>query len=516
MATRKISVGNASVNELYLGASRIRKAWRGASVVWDVTMFIDEPKIDPEHPLVTEVATMQRLTNGALEGMVTVTGTPTVVDDAFASSAAGTQVLVSEPLPATSPTSLRVSALIKVDKTSGRYSRVGFASNTATPGAFSPDIFVGHTAGSGIVVGSTAGAMNGVAYASIPEAKLVDGAWYRVSLTWTTTFNDPAGINNLAGNRVMGASEPVDPANTPTDPWYPPFASTRHPATYTPMALIARTNSPNGTIKDLRYVDTLLGYNADNAPVLIHAFDDTSGGSNTNDPVYGFSKAKAAPLRIIVAAGGTGIYGGVNDFAVGNGRAGHPHDAFRKFWRDLAELGYTVLHANALHEGWGADDHLQKQIDFVNMLQAESNNDARIYYLGYSLGGLSAWRAIMGRAGFPPIRAAYIIAGAAHLDDYYDQPMFTQIQTRWPDRQALDEPINFDPAQLVARGTRVRMVTSTGDTNIPKAYAHDPMVAKFASAPELISELVHSNIAHFDPTYWNALDCVNFFEGADL
>jgi hypothetical protein len=27
---------------------------------------------------------------------------------------------------------------------------------------------------------------------------------------------------------------------------------------------------------------------------------------------------------------------------------------------------------------------------------------------------------------------------------------------------------------------------------------------------------VHTGIGHFDPEYWDAQDCVDFFEGADL
>jgi hypothetical protein len=521
MATANIRLGSITPAALYLGSTRIRRCYLGSEMVWDEPLFVDEPKIDPAHALANR-ATKLRLINGALTNITVGSGTAQVVDNAFASGTAGTQVFVHTPFPAANSATFRVSALIKVDKTAGRYSRIGFCSNTVSPTTSTPDIYIGHTAGSGIQVNSTNFAIS-LSHTVLTEAQCVDGAWYRVSVAYDNRLDQSTADSNVGKARVTGAAEPVDPANTPANPWYPPSANSRHDSvgagSWTPTALVARTNSALGTIKDLYYIDSMLGATSgagedpvDNAPILDYAKMGT--GTDVADLAWIYSKGKSAPLRVIVTAGGSGVYGGV-DFALGTGRSGHPYDAFRKFWRDLANLGYTVLHSKALHEGWGADDHLTKQLEALNYVKTEFGTDVRLYYLGYSMGGLSAWRAIMGRAGFPSIRAAYIVAGAAHLDDYYDIPMYSAIQTRWPDREALDEPINFSAAELVARGTRVRMVTSTGDTNVPKSYAHDPMVAKFATAPELISELVHDGIGHFDPTYWDAQDCVDFFEGAD-
>lgn len=510
-----ISFGDSSLDAIRWGDTPILKGYYGDSLIWNVGGFTDEPKIDPTHPLWTDTVTMNRLTDGALEGMAVGSGTAAVVDGAFASGAAGTLAYVREAFPASNSRTFRVSALIKIDKTAGRYSRIGFASNSTTPATGAPDAYIGHNAGTGIVVSSNSFVTIGPTL--LTDAQLVDGAWYRVTLAYDNVYDRLATDVAQGRARVLGAVEPVDPANTPS-PWYPSTQTARHDSVgagaYVPMALVARTNSALGTIKSLCYTDTLFGANSDDAPINISP-KMGDGTTDVGDVAYVYSKGKAAPLRIIVTAGGSGTYGGM-DFAVGASRANHPYTAFRQFWRELADLGYTVLHTKALHEGWGADDHLTKQLEALNLLQAENYSDARIYYIGYSMGGLSAWRAIMGRAGFPSIRAAYIVAGAAHLDDYYDVPMYSAIQTRWPNRGALDEPINFDPAQLVARGTRVRMVTSTADINVPKTYAHDPMVAKFAAAPELISELVHAGIDHFDPAYWNAADCVAFFEGADL
>jgi hypothetical protein len=508
-----IFLGDAQLADLYLGETRISKAYLGDTLVWQrAPAFVDEPKIDPAHALANR-ATMTRLVSGATTDMTAVSGTAQVVDSAYASATPGTLVMHRVAMPAPNSTTFRVSALIKVDKTAGRYSRIGFATSTLTS---SPDIYIGHDAGFGIRVNSVNFAIS-LSHTVLTEAQCVDGAWYRVSVVYDNVLDQNTTDTNTGKARVTGSAEPVDPINTPANPWYPPGSNSRHdsvaPTAHVPAQVIARTNSALGTIRDLHYVDSMLGATSDNAPIFHLAKMGT--GTDVADLMALYSKGKAAPLRVIVTAGGSGVYGGVADFGLGTGRSGHPYDAFRKFWRDLADLGYTVLHTKALHEGWGADDHLTKQLEALNHIKTQFGADVRLYYLGYSMGGLSAWRAIMGRASFPSIRAAYIIAGAAHLDMYYDIPMYSAIQTRWPDREALDEPVNFDAATLVGRGTRVRMVTSTGDTNVSKTVSHDPMVAKFATAPELISELVHDGIGHFDPAYWDAQDCVDFFEGAD-
>lgn len=471
--------------------------------------FIDGPKIDPDHPLANaEVLTV--LTNG---DPVTVTPDANylTVDGAMASKTAGTVTFAKAPIPTpdVAAKTARVTGYIKVDKTAGRYSRVGFA-NAANPTTATADIYVGHTAGTGITMQSHSFSVS-LSRTIIEEARCVDGAWYRVTLSWDSVLHQNTTTLNTGKNRVTISAEPVLSANTPADPWYP-VDSVKLDPTVKPLSVVARTNSPLGTIKDVTYVDPVFGAAEDNGPIYLDPYMGT--GDDVTDRAWIHSKGKAAPLRIIVTAGGSGIYGGT-DWAVGLGRGGHPWDAFRKFWRELSDLGYTVMHTKALHEGWGADDHLVKQLEMLNRLKDNFDTDPRIYYLGYSMGGISAWRAIMGRAGFPSIRAAYIVAGAAHLDMYYDVAMYSAIKTRWPDRGALDEPINFDPTALKARGTRVRCVTSTGDTNVVKTVSHDPMKAKFEGS-NLFSELVHDGIDHFHPSYWNAQDCVDFFEGADL
>lgn len=507
----KLNVKGALPNKLRRSGILVPKAYLGTTLVWNSAP--DGPKIDPAHPL-TQRTVIRRLTNGALEGM-TADANYQVTDTAFASKTAGTQSFLKEAFPTPPTRTMRISALIKVDKTAGRYSRVGFASNTANPTTATPDIYVGHNAGSGIRVDSKNFAIS-IGVSLIDEAKLVDGAWYRVSLVWDNHVLDQAPTSdttNTGPNRITGAAEPVVAANNPALPWYPANQSAKHAATYTPMALIATTNSPLGTIRDLTYVDHFLGVaDTENAPIFNIAKQGTGAVSNDNHWLY--SKGKAAPLRVIVTSGGSGVYGG-DAFAAGQGRTGTPYDTWRQAWRDLADLGYTVLHTTALHEGWGADDHLAKQLEAYNRINAECNGDARLYYLGYSMGGLSAWRAIRGRAGFPSIRAAYIVAGATGLDRYYDTPMYSAIKTRWPNRAALDEPYLYPGADLIARGTRVRLVTSTTDTNVPKADNHDVMKAKYAGS-SLFSELVHVGIDHFNPAYWNVADIVAFFEGQDL
>jgi hypothetical protein len=517
MATKKIYLGGLVVDALYLGSTEIRRCYLGSTLVFDNPAFVDEPKIDTSHPLANR-STLLRLVDGAANDMTAVSGTAQVVDNAYASQTAGTLAMHRVAMPAPNSTSFRVSALIKVDKTAGRYSRVGFATSTLTS---SPDIYIGHDAGSGIRVNSVNFTIS-LAHTILTEAQCVDGAWYRVSVVYDNVLDQNTTDTNTGKARVTGAAEPVDPANTPANPWYPPAGNSRHdsvaPTAYVPAQVIARTNSALGTIRDLYYIDSMLGATSngtdpvDNAPIIHMA--KMGAGTDSTDLAYFYSKGKSAPLRVIVTAGGSGVYGGM-DWAHGNGRSGHPYDAFRQFWRDLADKGYTVLHTKALHEGWGADDHLTKQLEALNYLKTQFGTDVRLYYLGYSMGGLSAWRAIRGRASFPEIRAAYIVAGAIELDIYYDVPMYSAIQTRWPDREALDEPKDFVGADLIARGTRVRSVASTGDTNIDKASTHDVMKAKYAAAPELFSELVHTGIGHFDPAYWDAQDCVDFFEGAD-
>jgi hypothetical protein len=506
------------VSALWLGEIEHKRAYVGTDMVYNKVAFIDEPKIDPAHALANRT-TSTMLVDGATTGTTLVSGNSAVVDDAMASTIAGTLAMRTKAMPAPNDDTLRVSALIKVDKTAGRYSYVGVATGALTS---SPDVEVGYLGGTGFRVHSANFATFGTP-TIIAEAKCVDGAWYRVSLTVDNVTTKNTTDTSAGKARVSGTIEPVDPANIPANPWYPEVSGARFDAVgagnYIPSTLVARTNSALGTIKNVYYIDSALGATSngtdpvDDAPITMQG--RMGDGTDVNDSYYLWSKGKAAPLRIIVTAGGSGVYGGLGGWGHANGRTGHPYDAFRQFWRDLADLGYTVLHTQALHEGWGADDHLAKQQEALTTIKNEFGADSRLYYLGYSMGGLSAWRAIMGRASFPSIRAAYIVAGATRLENYYDIPMFSQIQTRWPDEEALDSPYDFDGAALIARETRVRCVTSTGDTNVPKVDNHDVMKAKYG-ASGLFSELVHDGIGHFDPTYWDAQDCVDFFEGADL
>jgi len=525
VATKKLRLGSLTPGALYLGSTRVRKCYLGVDVVWN-DLFVDEPKIDPLDDM-ANLTTLTMLVDGDPTGTTLTTGTSQIVDGAYASTAAGTQAMRTKALAASNDRTFRVSALIKVDKTATRYSRVGFATGALTS---SPDIYIGHVAGTGFFLAS-ANFTSGGTEIILAEAKCVDGAWYRVSVTYDNITSKDTSDTNTGKARCFAAVEPVNEANLPAVPWYPGItgarldsvgAGARVPITH----IYARTNSTLGTIKNVYYINSALGATSngtvnggdpvDNAPIQMSA--RMGAGTDATDLYYLWSKGKAAPLRVIITAGGSGVYGGM-DFAHGNGRTGHPYDAFRTFWRDLADLGYTVLHTKALHEGWGADDHLTKQLEALNTIATEFGVDVRLYYLGYSMGGVSAWRAIRGRASFPSIRAAYIIAGIAQLDMYYDIPMYSAIQTRWPIRANLDEPHTWPAADLIARNTRVRLVTSTGDTNVAKADHHDLMKAKYMSTPEgadLFSELVHTGIGHFDPAYWDAQDCVDFFEGADL
>lgn len=529
--------GGSSLERLYVGADPVEAIYLGETLLWEAQEGVtpppvsDEPKIDLTHMLANR-QTLLHLASGDLTGMTEVSGTAQTVDSAYASATAGTLVMHRSAMPAPNDRSFRISALIKVDKTSGRYSRIGFASNTATPTTASPDIYIGHDAGSGIRVNSVNFTIS-LLHTVLSEEQCVDGAWYRVTLVYENGVLDQNDTDTNTGRaRVQGTAEPVDMANAPAEPWYPATASSRHdavaPTAYVPMAVVARTNSALGTIRDLYYIDSMLGATSngtvnggdpvDNAPITM--VSKAGDGSSGSDSSYIYSKGKAAPLRVIVTAGGSGTYGGLGGFGHASGRTGHPYDAFRKFWRDLADLGYTVLHTDALHEGWGADDHLVKQLEALGRLQSEFGVDVRLYYLGYSMGGASLWRAIRGRAGFPQIRAAYSVAGISRIGHYWDiGGLYGQSRTRWPVRENIDEPQSWPAADLISRGTRVRMVTSTGDASVSKVDEHDPMKAKYLSTPEgtaLFTELVHEGIGHFDPAYWDAQDCVDFFEGVDL
>lgn len=506
------------VDALWIDGVEHKRAYVGDDMIYNKVSFIDEPKIDPAHAQANRTTTTM-LVDGATAGTTLVSGNSAVVEQAFASTVGGTLAMRSKALPAANDDTLRASALIKVDKASGKYSYIGVATAALTS---SPDVEVGYLAGTGFRIHSANFTTFGTP-TILAESKCVDGAWYRVSLVVDNVTSKNTTDTSAGKARVSGTIEPVDPANIPANPWYPEVSGARFDAVgtgaYVPSTLIARTNSALGTIKNVYYIDSALGATSngtdpvDDAPITMQG--RMGAGTDVNDSYYLWSKGKSAPLRIIVTAGGSGVYGGLGGWGHANGRTGHPYDAFRQFWRDLADLGYTVLHTQALHEGWGADDHLVKQQEALTTIKNEFGSDSRLYYLGYSMGGLSAWRAIMGRAGFPAIRAAYIVAGATQLEQYYDIPMYSAIQTRWPDEEALDAPYDFDGAALIARNTRVRCVTSTGDTNVPKIDNHDVMKAKYGSSG-LFSELVHVGIDHFNPVYWDAQDCVDFFEGADL
>lgn len=518
MGVKNIKVGSLTVDAIFIGSLRCRKVHHGTDIVFDHPVHPTEPKIDTMHSLANR-QTARSLTLGATTGMTSVSGAAQVVDNAYASNVAGTLSMHRIAFPAANSNNFRVSALIKIDKTAGRYSRIGFATGNLTS---SPDAYVGHAAGSGIIVGSVNFTVGAVHSTVLSETQCVDGAWYRVSMTYDNVLDYDTSDTNPGRARIQATAEPVLAANNPADPWYPPVSNGRFdsvaPTAYVPSVLTCRTNSALGTIRDLYYIDSIYGATSngtdavDNAPVL-HQWKVTAGGTDNS---WIWSKGKAAPLRIIIAAGGSGVYGGM-DFAHANGRSGHPYNAFRKFWRDLADKGYTVLHTTALHEGWGADDHLAKQLAALTQLQSLTGvADARLYYIGYSLGGASLWRALRGRSGFPPIRAAYSLAGISRLTYYWDiNGMYAACRTRWPVRANIDEPQAYTTAELVARGTRVRMITSTGDTNVDKTAEHDPMFAKYAGTG-LASERVFSGIGHFDPAYWDAVDCVNFFEAQDL
>lgn len=504
-----IRLGPELVTKLHLGGVSVRRAYLGSELVFDSAPPGDPagPKIDPTHYLVTSTTNLVRLTDGQLEGMTGDANT-TIVDNAFASAVAGTVTFAKETLAAVPQTMARWGGLVKVDKTSGRYSYVGF-STVANPTATSGTVEIGHLAGTGLVVRSQGSVMT-YSHTVVAEANLVDGAWYWVGATW-----DLALTHSSKQAQVLGAA---NPETGTLDPTLFPVAGngniTKMATSYKPYAIVARTNSALGTIRSFAFHDHFFGTTVagTNEPLNLHL--QMGDGTDTQDTGFIYSAGKSAPLRIIITAGGSGVYGGKDWY--GHARTGHPYTAFRKMWRELADLGYTVVHTHALHEGWGADDHLTKQLELYNKIVALAGPDTRLYYLGYSMGGASVWRALMGRAAFPSIRAAYLVAGISNIGMFYDNASFPNIKTRWPGGAAsIDEPQSWTTEQLVARGTKVRMVTSTADANVPKETHHDPMFAKFAGSG-LASELVHQGIDHFHPDYWNAQDAVNFFEGADL
>lgn len=500
-----LKVGSQDVDDVKVGSTTVDQVRVGSDLVWPTGPV---PKVDSSHALVTGTTTMTRLTGGALEGMTA--SDATAVDGAYASTTPGTVAFAKETIPATSPTTVRITALIRADKTSGRKSSVGFstvAAGSATATSTSAEI--GHWAGQGIKFDAPHLGWTGVGATLIPEAAVVDGAWYRVTLTWDAAITKDAAT----AARVNGMVEMADGSALPVSVHPTNIVTLRaSAATHKPLTLVAKTNSPNGTVKDLTYVDPMLGVADDDGPVYLNPY--MGAGGDLNDRTVIYSKGKVAPARVIITAGGSGVWGGSADWGSTAGRNGAQYDGIRAMWRGLSDLGYTVVHPQALHEGWGADDHLTKQLESLDAIKAEFGTDVRLYYLAYSMGGVSAWRAIMGRAGYPSIRAAYIVAGIAQLDMYYDNPSFSQIQTRWPVRADLDEPMNYDAAELLARGTHVRLVTSTSDANVAKAAHHDLMKAKYGSSP-LFSEVVHSGVLHFDAAYWDFADAAAFFESVD-
>ena len=461
-------------------------------------------KINPSHTLANR-AVMKRLAAGALGGMTNVSAC-TVTDSRFASTTAGTQAFAKEALPAV-PTSFRITATIKADKTAGRYSYVGIATPVVgSTSATSQSAEVGHAAGSGILIRSQA-----VGFINLPllsESQVVDGAEYRVTLVYDNAISPTTATRG----RWYGSVELADGST-------PPFTLTDtgindrrwDPSANQPKTLIARTNSALGTIRDLTYVDHMFGASDDEG--LFRAFPYMGDGSVGSDRCAIYSKGFAAPLRFVVWAGGSSFYGGAQDSA--GGRSGAPYEQYRAMFTGLADAGYTVLLPQALHEGWGADDHLAKQLEAIDRIASTTGaTDHRIYYLGYSLGGVSAWRALRGRGGYPKVNAAYIISGIASIDAYWGNASYPQLDDRWPVRAEIDDPINFSGADLIATGTRVRSTTSTADVNVTKADNHDVMKAKYAGNP-LFEERLVGGTGHFDPIYWDPADAVAFFDDAD-
>lgn len=485
--------GAGEMTGLYLGAVQITRAYLGDVQCWPA----ETPGggwIDPAHQLANR-AVLARL-GGALQGM-TGDARTTFVGGALASTTAGTDTFAREALPAV-PATCRVSAIVRVSKTSGRRAWVGLASvAAATESSASAEI--GHTAGTGIQIRSQGFTFVGPTL--VQEASLVDGREYRVTLTY-----DNAVVKGTTQNgRILGTVEELDGtvvgfATSVSDVRWAP-------ASYVPRALTARTNHGAGAIRDLVYVDSLLGIAPDEGFVRINPH--MGAGTDQTDRAWIQARPLAAPLRVVITAGGSGTYGGAQDWGSTMGRNTEPWPSFRRTWEALADAGYTVLHPNALHEGWGANDHLTKQLEALAALEAQFGT-AEVFYLGYSMGGLSAWRAVRGRAAFPAVEAAYIVAGAVDLSAY-SRTSYPQLATRWPDPGLYDSPKDYAGADLIARGTRVRSVTSSADLNVPKASTHDVMKGKYGASP-LFSERVVTG-GHFDAALWDPADVVAFFNG---
>lgn len=496
-----IRLGAGEVSALYVGAAQVARAYLGDRQCWPAkTPQPPAGKVDPAHPLANRTV-LKRLEGGALQGMTGDTRAA-AVDGALATTTAGTETYAFEALPSV-PASCRVSAVIKVTKTAGRQSFVGLT-RTATAAGAGAAAQIGYRQGTGFQLTSADFAFGSTTL--LPDASCVDGARYRVTLAYDNAVS-------AAGGRVVGTVQNLDgtiPAGLAVQ-WLDRLWPA---ATYPPRAVLARTNTELGAISDLTYVDSLLGVAEADAQHLIRTFPLMGDGSAAIDRAAIWATAKAAPLRVVVTAGGAGQHGGAIDWGTSSRLPAQPYAAQNAAWKALADAGYTVVHPQALHDGWGADDHLAKNKEALDRIRAAYGSDVRVYYLGYSMGGLSTYRAIMGRAGFPPIRAAYIVAGATDLNAF-TRANIPALVARWPDPALYDSPVNFDPAELVARGTRVRSVHSTADFNVPKADNHDRMKAKYESVgSDLFSERV-VNVAHFDPAYWDTHDIVTFFEQAD-
>lgn len=464
-------------------------------------------KIDPTHPLANRTI-IKRLTGGALGSMTNVQNCA-VVDSRFASTGDNVQAFAREALPA-EPGTCRVSAVIRVDKSaaSGRYAYVGVCT-TASPTTSTASAEIGYRAGVGLEIRS-----QGLAFLSstlVADADLVDGAEYRVALVYDNEMNPTSATRNRwygAVQRTDGTTPPMQADATIVDRRWSNSA-------YAPNSLVARTTLATGSIRDLQYADHMLAASDDEA-LFRSPYVYMGDGSDSTDRASIWSKGFASPLRFVVWAGGNAQYGGLSS-AGGYGTS--PHTAYREVFNALANAGYTVLIPNALHEGWGADDHLGKQLELINTIAASAGvTDHRIYYLGYSMGGVSLWRALMGRGGYPKLTAAYVQAGIIDIDANYDVPLYADIQDRWPVRAEIDDPRDYTGAELVARDIRLRWKHSTADINVPKDETYDIMAARYAAEsapPELFESNIVTGISHLQDEYWDPEDIVDFYDRAD-
>lgn len=439
--------------------------------VWDGATVAPVVQVEVHEPTTQEPLTAAGGMTGDANASFTAAGLASLTD--------GTVAYAWQTLPA-SKTSFRVSTIVRTPAGGAtRQAGVGVATSTdlttfVSVGIKSLQTYVTRSGGADDAVGPA----------------LTADTEYVLSLTYDEVVgrSDELGVLTATVATLAGVLVSNYTINT--------FQA--QPGAY--PVLYAYTDQATGSVRDIVLDEHVLSKSRTSRQFRLQSH------SHLDVTQLNLLRGSVVAPRLVFLMGGTGNYNGPVGFgeAAGSGWATAARTAVLSTWSQLGDAGFLVSAPQAYGESWGSDRALAEYVGVYNDLTSVLGVAPTVYVIGYSMGGPTAWRAIIGRAGFPIVEAAVIVAG---ITDYmnWSRTSFPLLASEWPDPALYDSPIDMDLEAIVGRGTRVLMVTSTGDTNVPKATEHDPMFTKLqaTSQPTLFTEYVYASGIHFDSMYWD-------------